>query len=93
VRVPPNVWHCPILFRKMNKPVLFQAAFLSGTWGTIVRAENTAPPETSDDKPFARGASYTYMGDDVRLCKFDERKRCIVCGACFPKPETYLKDE
>ena len=33
VRLPPNVWHCPIKFRKMKKPLIFQAAFMSGTWG------------------------------------------------------------
>ena len=36
VRIPANTWHCPIRFRKMKKPVMFQAAFMSGTWGTIV---------------------------------------------------------
>ena len=40
VRIPANTWHCPIKFRKMNKPVLFQAAFMSGTWGTIGVSEN-----------------------------------------------------
>jgi len=92
VRIPPNVWHCPILFRKMNKPVLFQAAYLSGTWGTIVQAKDS-PQEAEDSRPFARTKTYNYMGDDVRRCKKDERKRCSICGDCFRKPEEYLKEE
>jgi len=89
VRIPPNVWHCPILFRKMNKPLIFQAAFLSGTWGTITRAkaDNTpgAQPNEADDRPFARTFTYNYIGDNVRYCKYDEGKRCNVCGKCFKR--------
>lgn len=81
VRLPPNVWHCPIRFRKMNKPLIFQAAFLDGTWGTIVRSEN----KNADDTPriFDRTYTYEYMGDNVRFCKFNKQKRCNICGACF----------
>ncbi len=98
VRIPPNVWHCPILFRKMNKPVLFQAAFLSGTWGTITRApEDPSKPRLSDEEqaklPFARMHTYNYMGDNVRFCKYNDKKRCNICGACFRSPDEYLKDK
>ncbi|NMA24374.1 MAG: hypothetical protein GX936_01770 [Clostridiales bacterium] len=79
VRIPPNTWHGPIRFREMKKPLLFQAAFLSGTWGTITRAPEDKkaglPPEEPDKRPFSRTHTYIYMGDDVRLCKFDNRKR------------------
>ena len=90
VRVPANVWHCPILFRNVKKPLIFQAAFLSGTWGTINQAKDdakSAVPEQADNRPFARRKTYTYMGDNVRFCKFNEKKRCNICGACFRKPE------
>ena len=97
VRIPANVWHCPILFRNMNKPILFHVGFLSGTWGTI----NIAPEEKKaeaesediDKRPFSRARTYTYMGDNIRFCKFDQTRRCIICGACFPKPEEYLKED
>jgi hypothetical protein len=96
VRIPANVWHCPILFRRMNKPVVFQAAFLSGTWGTITRApedgKTEIPPEERAKMPFARMHTYNYMGDNVRFCKYNDKKRCNICGKCFPKPEEYLKD-
>jgi len=91
VRVPANVWHCPILFRNVKKPLIFQAAFLSGTWGTINQAKDTAvtgvSQEELDKRPFARRKTYTYMGDNVRFCKYNEKKRCNICGACFRKPE------
>ena len=81
VRLPPNVWHCPIRFRKMKKPLIFQAAFLNGTWGTITRKKN----EEAGDAPqiFDRTYTYSYMGDNVRFCKFNKQKRCNICGACF----------
>jgi hypothetical protein len=95
VRIPPNVWHCPIKFRKMNKPLVFQAAFLSGTWGTITQAADDKqpdiPPEVLAKMPFARMHTYNYMGDNVRFCKYNDKKRCNICGACFPAPEDYLE--
>ena len=90
VRLPPNVWHCPIKFRKMNKPLIFQAAFLSGTWGTITRSEAS---EASKKSYFDRKYTYDYMGDNVRFCKFNDKKRCNICGACFPKMDEIDFDE
>lgn len=82
VRLPPTVWHCPIKFRKMNRPLIFQAAFMHGTWGTMTRSEVT---EGSKKTYFDRKYTYDYMGDNVRFCKFNDKKRCNICGACFPK--------
>ena len=95
VRVPANVWHCPILFRKMKKPLIFQAAFLHGTWGTITQAKEAAIPESAtgepDSRPFSRMHTYNYMGDNVRFCKYNDKKRCNICGACFPKPDAKIE--
>ncbi len=82
VRIPPNTWHCPIRFRKMKKPVVFQAAFMSGTWGTIVRRE-----AKEGSSFFKSDYSYAYMGDNVRMCRFDPEKRCNICGKCFGNME------
>lgn len=94
VRIPANTWHCPIYFRKMNKPVLFQAAFMSGTWGTIVRTEADADKQKTF---FASKYDYNYMGDNVRFCRFDPEKRCNICGKCFgdmhPKAEPPKAEE
>jgi hypothetical protein len=96
VRIPPNVWHCPIKFRRMNKPIIFQAAFLSGTWGTITQKPedeaNKIPDEVLARMPFARTREYNYMGDNVRHCKYNNEKRCNICGACFPSPDDYLEE-
>ena len=81
VRLPPAVWHSPIKVRNMKKPLIFQAAFMHGTWGTITRSGQAGP----DAKPFDRKYTYSYMGDNVRFCKFDDKKRCNICGACFPR--------
>ena len=73
VRLPPTVWHSPILFRKMKKPLLFQAAFLAGCWGTIYRIkDNKGNPV------------YAYTGDNVRFCKMRPGERCNICGKCAP---------
>ncbi len=88
VKLPPTTWHCPILFRKMNKPLMFQSVFLDGTWGTITRSKE----EPVDKGFFARTYMYDYMGDNVRFCRFNEKKRCNICGACFPRMEG-LEDE
>ena len=66
----------------MNKPIMFQAAFLHGTWGTITRSNATIEKDY-----FSRKYSYDYMGDNVRFCKFNDKKRCNICGACFPQQE------
>jgi hypothetical protein len=72
VMLPPTVWHSPILFRNVKKPVLFQAAFLAGCWGTITRRK--------DENGVA---SYHYQGDNIRFCVKDPSKRCTVCGECY----------
>lgn len=90
IRFPANTWHCPIKFRKMNKPILFQAAFQDGIWGTITRS--AAGQGTIDKGYFSRKYTYDYMGDNVRFCKFDETKRCNICGACFPRFDDMKED-
>jgi hypothetical protein len=27
------------------------------------------------------------MGDNVRFCKYNDKKRCNICGACFQPQE------
>ena len=91
IRFPANVWHCPILFRKMKKPLLFQAAFQDGVWGTITRSE--APEGVKQKAYFSRKYVYDYMGDNVRRCKFNEDKVCIICGKCFPRMDEIEKKD
>jgi len=74
--LPSNTWHCPIMFKRITKPIMFQAAFMSGVWGTIEGLKD------EDGKPY-----YKYMGDNVRFCVFDPKKTCNLCGKCFRKEE------
>jgi hypothetical protein len=92
VRIPANTWHAPIKFRKVKKPVLFQAAYLAGDWGVIYRGPDKTDEEVAGGV-HQRRDSYEYMGNDTRKCKFNYEKRCNLCGKCFAKPEEYLSEE
>lgn len=92
VRVPANTWHAPIKFRKMKKPVLFQAAYCAGTWGVIYKAADRDEKEV-DGTAHIRKQRYEYMGNDTRMCIYNDKKRCNLCGVCFKKPEEYLDKE
>ena len=35
IRVPKGVWHCPLSFNKVEKPVFFQAPVMSGIYGAV----------------------------------------------------------
>jgi len=93
VRIPANTWHAPIKFRKVKKPVLFQAAYLAGNWGVVYKGPDRPDEDVNASAPHARRDTYEYMGNDTRKCKYDYSKRCIICGKCFRKPEEYLKEE
>ena len=92
VRIPANTWHAPIKFRNMTKPIMFQAGFLAGDWGVISRGPDRVL-DPNDHHPHHRTKVYEYMGDDTRMCKYNEKKRCNICAKCFRKPEEYLTEE
>ena len=75
----------------MKKPLMFQAAFQDGVWGTITRSKG--PEGASQKQYFSRKYTYDYMGDNVRRCKFNEDKVCIICGKCFPKFDELMKED
>jgi hypothetical protein len=77
VRIPPTIWHSPILFRNMNKPLLFQAAYHAGCWGNVYRIKD------KNDSP-----TYAYMGDNVRFCKKRPGEKCTICGECLSQIPT-----
>ena len=66
------MWHCPILFRNMKKPLIFQAAWQHGVWGTINRMQTKSGEWL-----------YPYTGDNVRYCKYHPERLCTICGRCF----------
>ena len=77
IRIPPCMWHSPLDFKRMTKPILFQAAFLAGCWGTVYRIK--------DQKG---NPVYAYTGDNVRFCKVRPGEKCTICGKCMPQVPT-----
>jgi len=72
IRIPPKLYHCPINFRRIGKPVLFMAIYLDGDWSKISPIINEEGRE-----------DFRYDGAGVRRCVKDRSKECIYCGACF----------
>ncbi|MGI6216603.1 MAG: hypothetical protein ACOYIK_03205 [Coriobacteriales bacterium] len=74
IRVPPKMYHCPVNFRVINKPITFSAVYLDGDWSKINRTVGEDGREV-----------FTYDGAGVRRCVKDSSKECIYCGECFSK--------
>lgn len=74
IRIPPKLYHCPINFRRIGKPVLFSAMYLDGDWSKI------SPRMTEDGRE-----EFVYDGAGVRRCVKDRANECIYCGECFSK--------
>ncbi|MBR4232811.1 MAG: hypothetical protein IKR95_06350 [Oscillospiraceae bacterium] len=71
VRVPPNMWHTPINFTNVKKPVAFFPVYPDGDWSKVVRKENE------------RGEyEYIFEAASLRRCAFDHSKICCYCGKC-----------
>ena len=65
IRVPAGTTHCPLNFKRIGKPVFFQAALMQGTFGSIMEG---------------RG-EYWYDGPNRRCCYNKEKKcnYCLKC--------------
>jgi hypothetical protein len=68
VRIPAGIWHCPLQFKRIDKPILFMAALMEGVFGGIYDTPE-GPKEMRYNGPIP--------------CKYDEAKRCDVCGKCL----------
>lgn len=71
IRVPPNMWHCPINFKRIDKPVAFFPAYGDGDWSKIVRSKD----ENGEDEFLFEAAS-------LRKCVYNHDKLCMYCGKC-----------
>ncbi|NLV49835.1 MAG: hypothetical protein GXY20_03975 [Clostridiales bacterium] len=72
VRIPASMWHCPLDFIRVDKPILFQAVYLAGTCGRVTRHidENG-------------NVQYIYGGPEIsHHCRLDPTKKCNYCGKC-----------
>ena len=69
VRIPAGVYHCPLNFKRVDKPVLFLAACMMPMFGAIFDQ-----PDGSTREAFYNGPMQ---------CKYNDRKKCDSCGKCL----------
>jgi hypothetical protein len=69
IRVPAGVYHCPLNFKRIGKPVLFQAALMEPMFGGIY------------DTPDGGTKEMRYNGPVQ--CKYNTVKKCDACGKCL----------
>ena len=72
IRIPEHLWHCPINFKRVGKPVNFIPLYYDGTWTRIMRRF------TADGIP-----EFIFEGAGFRYCAIDKGKKCVYCGRCF----------
>lgn len=71
VRVPAGIYHCPIRFRRVDKPVFFQAALMQDMFSSTYDTEDGGQKELWYNGPFQ--------------CKVDTEKKCDCCRNCIEK--------
>lgn len=71
VRIPPNLWHCPIRFRRIGKPVAFLPIYPDGDWSKIAAG--------TDD---SGAREYHFEAASLRRCSYDSGRICSYCGRC-----------
>ena len=72
IRVPPNMWHCPINFKRVDKPVAFFPVYPDGDWSKVVREINENGQE-----------EYLFEAASLRKCVYNHDKICNYCGKCL----------
>lgn len=69
IRIPAGVYHCPLNFKEVNKPVLFLATLFTPMFGGIY------------DMPDGTTREMYYNGPVP--CKYNADKKCDSCGKCL----------
>ena len=69
IRIPAGVYHCPLNFKEVNKPVLFLATLFTPMFGGIY------------DMPDGTTREMYYNGPVQ--CKYNKNKKCESCGKCL----------
>jgi hypothetical protein len=74
IRIPGSMWHCPLDFKRVDNPVLFQAVYLDGTSARVTRRLDENGKE-----------QFIYGGPELMHgCRLDPTKqKCTYCGKCF----------
>ena len=69
IRVPAGVYHCPLNFKRVDKPVFFQAALMQEMFSNIYDLDNGKEKELWYNGPLT--------------CKLDSSKNCDCCRKCI----------
>ncbi len=72
IRIPAFTWHCPLIFKKVNKPVYLETMLTKGRFGVFFRRFD------ENGNPY-----YTTGAVGFRACVYDVNKRCNLCGRCY----------
>ncbi|HHU30579.1 MAG: hypothetical protein QM368_06815 [Bacillota bacterium] len=68
VRIPAGIWHCPLNFVRVGKPVFFQPALLQGMFGGVYLIDGVEKE--------------MYYNGQIQ-CVLDSSKKCNVCKQCL----------
>lgn len=68
VRIPAGIWHCPLNFIRIGRPIFFQVALLQSAFGGIYKM-----PE---------GERELWYNGPIR-CLLDRNKQCDACHKCL----------
>ena len=71
VRVPPGVYHCPLNFKRVDKPIFFQAMLMQDMFSSIYDTEDGGQKELWYNGPLD--------------CKLDDSKKCDSCRNCIER--------
>ena len=69
IRVPAGIYHCPLNFKEVNKPVLFLATLFTPMFGGIYDLPDGSTKELYYNGPIP--------------CKYNAQKKCDACGKCL----------
>ena len=69
IRVPAGIYHCPLNFKEVNKPVMFLATLFTPMFGGLY------------DMPDGTAQEMYYNGPIP--CKYNKDKKCDSCGKCL----------
>ncbi len=68
IRIPAGMWHCPLDFRRVDKPVFFQAALMQGCFGGTYKLPT--------------GVREMYYNGPIE-CVLEPGKKCNTCKKCL----------
>ncbi|NLN07891.1 MAG: hypothetical protein GX167_09770 [Firmicutes bacterium] len=71
IRIPAGIYHCPINFKRVDKPVFFQAALMQDMFSSIYDTEDGGQKELWYNGPLP--------------CRINSDKKCDCCRNCIEK--------